>query len=368
MTKRPMKYRFRHWIEPPADLRDQGAPARRHQPEQPTRHAFAADQEIAEQNDGQERADESGKTKTRDEHEPVRPAEPTMDAVADGAGDAVQVERSPEYPNGLSVGGAVQQMIKRSLKVGHRAADLGDKMPSGNGDGESCETDQQQEQQDRDQWARQAGSPGKPIQQRRTDISDDAGDHERQHNESDEIDEQRQRDEGHDDGTDLGCFAQCRGADAVGAFVPFRIGGVCHQFGPCAAPDRDGHAGENYTEMAGPQIGRVGRQTGRSIRCKLFVRLRQIGHCIVGQPLPVAFAALRRLDNALGHDFLRHPLVARRCQRTAGFLDRRPGAFKCRRQDIDDFGFEGRLGQQWDYCHDRSPQYPVCRIVSTRHK
>ena len=126
----------------------------------------------------------------------------------------------PNRRSGLAVGGAVQQMIKRSLQVGHRAAGLGDKMPSGNGDGESCETDQQQEQQDRQQRARQPGSPGKPIQQRRADIGDDAGDHERQHNEADEIDEERQRGERHDDSADLGGVAQRRGAASALSF-PF---------------------------------------------------------------------------------------------------------------------------------------------------
>ena len=87
-----------------------------------------------------------------------------MDAVANGAGDAVQVDRSPEQAKWFAVGGAVQQMVKRSLQVGHRAADLGDKMPAGNGNGNSSETDQQQEEQDRQQRARQPGSPGKPIQ------------------------------------------------------------------------------------------------------------------------------------------------------------------------------------------------------------
>ena len=56
-----------------------------------------------------------------------------MDAVANGAGDPVQVDLSPEHPNRLSVSGAVQQMVKRSLQISHRAADLGNKMPTGNG-------------------------------------------------------------------------------------------------------------------------------------------------------------------------------------------------------------------------------------------
>ena len=151
-----------------------------------------------------------------------------MDAVAEGADDFVQVDRSSEQANGLAVGCAVQQMIKRSLQVGHRAAGLGDKVAAGNGNDESGEADQQQEQQDRQQRPRQPGSPGKPIQQRRADIGDDAGDHERQHDESDEIDEERQRDDGHDNGTDLGGVAQCRGAGAIGALavLPFRIDGV----------------------------------------------------------------------------------------------------------------------------------------------
>ena len=88
-------------------------------------------------------------TEAGDEHEPVRPAEPTMDAVANGAGDAVHVDRSSEHPNRLAVGGAVQQMVKRSLQVSHRAADLDNKMPARNGGDKSSETDQQQEQQDR---------------------------------------------------------------------------------------------------------------------------------------------------------------------------------------------------------------------------
>src|SRR5580698_1663173 len=150
---------LQHRIEPPADLRDQGAPARRHQPEQPARHAFAADQEIAEQDDSQERADQGGKTEAGDEHEPVRPAEPIMDAIADGADDVVQVDRSSKQANRLAVGRAVQQMVKRSLQVGHRAAGLGDNVAAGYDNDESHEADQQQEQQDRQQRPRQPGSP-----------------------------------------------------------------------------------------------------------------------------------------------------------------------------------------------------------------
>ena len=189
-----------------------------------------------------------------------------MDAVADGAGKIVYVDRLPKQAERLAVGYAVQQTSERSLQVGHRAADLGDKVPAGNGNGESCETDQQQEQQDRKQRAWQPGSPDKPIQQRRADIGDDAGDHERQHNESDEINEQRKRDERHDNGTDLGGVAQSRGTGAVGVFLLFRIDGVHRQFSPLTAPGRDGHSGENYTEMSGSQIGRVSRKLGRSTR------------------------------------------------------------------------------------------------------
>ena len=130
-----------------------------------------------------------------------------MDAVANGAGDAVQVDRSPEQAKWFAVGGAVQQTIKCSLQVGHRAAGLGDKVSAGNGNGDSCETDQEQKEQDRQQRARQSGSPGKPIQQRRADIGDDAGDHERQHNEAYEIDEERQRSERHDNGAEFGGIA-----------------------------------------------------------------------------------------------------------------------------------------------------------------
>ena len=54
-----------------------------------------------------------------------------MDAVADRADDFVQVDRSSEQAKGLAVGRAVQQMVKRSLQVGHRAAGLGDKVPAG---------------------------------------------------------------------------------------------------------------------------------------------------------------------------------------------------------------------------------------------
>ena len=52
-------------------------------------------------------------------------------------------------------------------------------------------------------------------------MSMSSGDHERQHNESDEIDEQRQRDERHDNGTDLGGVVQCRGACGAGLSCPF---------------------------------------------------------------------------------------------------------------------------------------------------
>src|ERR1700686_3016795 len=133
---------------------------------------------------------------------------------------------------------------------------------------------------------------------------------------------------------------------------PFGSAAFIDQFGSFAAPERGGRpARELYRNGEAANRRNVSANRGG-----LFVRLRQIGHCIVRQPLPVSFAALRRLDNALGHDFPRHPLVARRCQRTARLLDRRPCAFKGRRQDIDDLGFEGRFGQQWDYGHDCTPQ------------
>ena len=77
-----------------------------------------------------------------------------MDAIANAANGFVQVDRSSEQANGLTVGRAVQQMIKRSLQVGHRAAGLGDKVAAGDRNGESCEADQQQEQQDRKQRPR----------------------------------------------------------------------------------------------------------------------------------------------------------------------------------------------------------------------
>ena len=47
-------------VEPRPDTRHQGAPMRRHDPEQPARHAAAADQEIEQQHNGQERAHDEG--------------------------------------------------------------------------------------------------------------------------------------------------------------------------------------------------------------------------------------------------------------------------------------------------------------------
>ena len=77
-----------------------------------------------------------------------------MDAIANAVNGFVQVDRSSEQANGLTVCRAVQQTIKRSLQVGYRAAGLGDKMAAGDRNGESHEADQQQEQQDRKQRPR----------------------------------------------------------------------------------------------------------------------------------------------------------------------------------------------------------------------
>ena len=77
-----------------------------------------------------------------------------MDAIANAANGFVQVDRSSEQANGLTVCRAVQQTIKRSLQVGYRAAGLGDKVAAGDRNGESYEADQQQEQQDRKQRPR----------------------------------------------------------------------------------------------------------------------------------------------------------------------------------------------------------------------
>ena len=71
---------------------------------------------------------------------------------------------------------------------------LGDKTFAGKDDDKRAKAEKQQKQDDREQQTRPTGSLGRPIQKRRADIGDDAGEHEGQQNQFDQIKKNRKDD------------------------------------------------------------------------------------------------------------------------------------------------------------------------------
>ena len=173
---------------------------RRHDPEQPVRHASAADQEIKQQHDGQKRTHDECETVLGHEAELIRLTEPVAQPVDRSLGNIARGQCGSEQMNRVIADRLAGKVLEHALQVrGDRPTLVEEALP-GQGQDRNDDAEQDEKQDDRKQHARPPGSLCRPVQARRENIGDDAGQHEGQQNQLDEIKKDGEDDRADHDG------------------------------------------------------------------------------------------------------------------------------------------------------------------------
>ena len=175
----------------------------------------SAHQEVGQQDDGQERSHDEGQAVLGQHAELVGLADPIAQPVERALSDVVRIHGRAEQADRLVADGLAGKVLDDALQIGGDAAAFDQQPLAGEDEHQGRQAEQKQEQHDRKQYARQSGALGRPIEHRRQDVSDDAGEHERQQNQFDEIEKDGQDDRADHDGARFSGIERAGGTGAL---------------------------------------------------------------------------------------------------------------------------------------------------------
>ena len=145
-------------------------------------------EKIKQQHDGRRnRAHHGGEAIAGDKRDLIALPQPVAHWLERPADDLVGVQGRPEQFDRLFSDKLAGKVVQHSLQIDGDGARFDQQALCGDGDNQDADAEQNKEQADGEQQARPARPPGRPINERREDISDDGRQHERQQNQLDEI-------------------------------------------------------------------------------------------------------------------------------------------------------------------------------------